>query len=92
MQERMMNAYSPSMLAAAAVSVAQHTLGHEPVCAQLQTASGYTAEEVRPCAAALLKNYQNVASGRRTLKAIKDKYALDKNLGVSKTAPPANMW
>lgn len=74
--------YSSSLLSAAAVYVAQKTLGRNALPPALQYHSQYTEAQIRPCAQQIVQLHRKASSN--SLLAVYKKYSTAKYMEVAK--------
>ena len=86
LQEYAFIKYNPSMVAAAGLRLALHTMRLPSWTPLLEQVSGYTAEELAPCVAEMHAIFRKAESN--SLQAVREKYSHAKFLCVSTLTPP----
>jgi hypothetical protein len=77
--------FEPSLVCAAAVCLARHTLGHPPWPEKAAQLSGYKCGDIQPCMVAMWRLM--VASAGDEQQAVRDKYSSAKHNQVSTLNP-----
>jgi cyclin B len=90
LQEHDMLSFRPSLVAAAAVYLAASMLRDVPWTEPLECCSGYTVEQLAPCARQMSEhvNQNTITSMQRPLHAAQKKFMVQKYLAVAKESPP----
>jgi len=90
LQEHEMLSYKPSVLAAAAVYLAASMTRDAPWTEQLRSCSGYTVEQLTPCARQISEhvNRNPITASRRPLHAVRKKFENHKFMAVAEENPP----
>jgi len=85
-----MLSYKPSVLAAAAVYLAASITRDAPWTEQLRSCSGYTVEQLTPCARQISEhvNRNPITASRRPLHAVRKKFENHKFMAVAEENPP----
>jgi len=79
--------YKPSLVAAASVALARHTLDLEAWSPLLQERSGFQLEELKECFVSLHACFQKAEGNAQ--QAVREKYKATKYFGVSELSPPS---
>lgn len=90
LQEHEMLSYKPSLLAAAVVYLATSMEKDQPWPAELREYTGYTAEQIIPCARQVSEhvNKNPITASKRPLHAVRKKFESSKFLAVAEESPP----
>jgi len=81
--------FFPSVVAASAICLANHTMGRQPWSAQLSESSGYELHEFEDCLHYLYRTYCNAATYPQ--QAIREKYKATRYRQVSLINPPTRL-
>ncbi|CAN2388868.1 cellular response to cocaine, partial [Pristimantis euphronides] len=81
--------YLPSVIAAAALIIANYTINEETWPDSLAKFTGYTLESLKPCVLDLHKAYHSAATHQQ--QAVREKYKNSKHHAVSTIEPPESL-